>query len=62
MRELGLVENQIWYKCDAFTHLNLDSKNPYGIKASLYGSKDVLDAKPDKKSEGFFYKKKDHGD
>ncbi len=32
----------IYYKADAFTHLGVDSKNEWGLKASLYSSKDVL--------------------
>jgi len=52
---------------DAFTHLGIDSTNPYNIKASLYNSTDVLQAKPeegkDGKLDGFFHKKKkDDGD
>ena len=34
--------NGIYYKCDAFTYLGLESDNKYGLKASLYSSKDVL--------------------
>ena len=34
--------NGIYYKCDAFTYLGIESENPYGIKASLYSSRDVL--------------------
>ncbi|KAK3669896.1 hypothetical protein LTR78_010207 [Recurvomyces mirabilis] len=32
----------IYYKCDAYTYLDLGSQNEYKIKASLYSSKDVL--------------------
>lgn len=32
----------IYYKCDAYTYLGIESDNPYGLKASLYSSKDVL--------------------
>lgn len=43
--ELGLCPRQgsgIYYKCDAFTHLGIDSTNPYGLKASIYSSQEVL--------------------
>jgi len=63
MRDLGLIETRkaIYYKCDAYTYLGLNSQNEYEIKASLYSSVDVLKSKDDKKDqklEGFFYKKK----
>jgi hypothetical protein len=32
----------IYYKCDAFTYLDIGSGNEYGIPASLYNSKDIL--------------------
>ena len=32
----------IWYKADAYTHLGIESRNQYGIKASLYGSYALL--------------------
>lgn len=32
----------IYYKCDAYTHLNIGSGNPYNLAASLYSSKDLL--------------------
>lgn len=35
-------ERGIYYKADAFTHLGIDSKNEWGLKASLFSSKDVL--------------------
>lgn len=35
-------ERGIYYKADAFTHLGVDSKNEWGLKASLFASKDVL--------------------
>ncbi|GAB7341171.1 hypothetical protein MBLNU457_7466t1 [Dothideomycetes sp. NU457] len=34
--------NGICYKCDAFTYLGINSNNPYGLKASIYSSRDVL--------------------
>ena len=35
-------ERGIYYKADAFTHLGIDSKNEWGLKASLFSSKDML--------------------
>ena len=48
--EMGLVngkgpmgeEKGIYYKADAFTHLGIESRNDWGLKASLFSSKDVL--------------------
>lgn len=45
--ELGLVEKRseargIWYKCDAWTHLDIMSGNRYGLKATMYSSREVL--------------------
>lgn len=42
--ELGLIpaERGVFYKADAYTHLNITSDNPYNIPASLYSSRDVL--------------------
>lgn len=43
--ELGVVrkdERPIYYKCDALTHLGIKSDNPYGLKASLFSSRDVF--------------------
>ncbi|KAI9825310.1 MAG: hypothetical protein M1819_000556 [Sarea resinae] len=34
----------IYYKCDAYTHLGINSKNEWGFKASLYSSKELLTA------------------
>lgn len=45
MAELGLVnpgERPIYYKCDAYTYLDITSKNEYGLKASMFSSRDVL--------------------
>jgi hypothetical protein len=46
MVALGLTSKDaarpIYYKCDAFTYLDIGSGNPYGIPASLYNSKDIL--------------------
>lgn len=35
-------ERGVYYKADAFTDLGIDSKNEWGLKASLYSSRDVL--------------------
>ncbi|KAL8851111.1 MAG: hypothetical protein Q9221_004007 [Calogaya cf. arnoldii] len=50
--ELGLVkkkgageERGIYYKADAFTELGINSGNEWGLKASLYASKDLLEAR-----------------
>jgi hypothetical protein len=45
--ELGLAprnasDGAIYYKADVYTHLDLSSSNPYGLKASLYSSKDIM--------------------
>ncbi|KAK6000855.1 hypothetical protein QM012_003580 [Aureobasidium pullulans] len=44
--ELGLApraaDGAIYYKTDAYTYLNIDSSNSYGLKASLYSSKDII--------------------
>lgn len=56
MRVLGLVKDGspgkwggnnngggrvVYYKCDAYTHLDIMSGNEYKIKASIYNSRDV---------------------
>ena len=46
--ELGLVRNEqkpIYYKADAYTYLEILGDNPYGLKASLFSSRDVLAGK-----------------
>ena len=46
--ETGLVDEEsrpIYYKCDAYTYLDIKSKNEYGLKASLFSSRDVLSGK-----------------
>ncbi|EAW09476.1 DUF1917 domain-containing protein [Aspergillus clavatus NRRL 1] len=46
--DLGLVkqdERPIYYKCDALTYLSIMSDNPYGLKASMASSRDVLTGK-----------------
>lgn len=35
-------ERGVYYKADAFTDLGIDSKNEWGLRASLYSSRDVL--------------------
>ncbi|KAE8448245.1 hypothetical protein EG329_009676 [Mollisiaceae sp. DMI_Dod_QoI] len=60
LKDLGIIDSRekpIYYKCDAYTYLDLKSNNPYNIKASLYNSKDILQAKPEKKIDTFFYNK-----
>ncbi|MCJ1362237.1 hypothetical protein MMC16_001339 [Acarospora aff. strigata] len=32
----------VYYKCDAYTHLGITSSNEWGLKASMYSSRDVL--------------------
>jgi len=40
---LGIKEGRgIYYKCDAYTHWDIGSGNPYGLQASLYSSRDML--------------------
>lgn len=53
--ELGLVKrpaddagNGIYYKCDAWTLWELGSGNDYKIKASMYGSKEMLSGGKDR--------------
>jgi hypothetical protein len=50
MAELDLTSKDatrpIYYKCDAFTYLDIGSGNEYGIPASLYNSKDMLNGSP----------------
>ncbi|EPS26929.1 hypothetical protein POX_g08773 [Penicillium oxalicum] len=44
----GLVDKKsrpIYYKCDAYTYLDIKSNNDYGLKASLFSSHDVLAGK-----------------
>jgi len=60
LKDLGLVETKgrpIYYKCDAYTHLDIKSGNEWGIKASLYSSADLLKPK-EQKLDAFFKKKK----
>ena len=46
MVDVGLITRkggEIYYKCDAYTHLGIERWNEWGIKASLYSSKEVFD-------------------
>ncbi|KAJ5820127.1 hypothetical protein N7474_005718 [Penicillium riverlandense] len=46
--DVGLVnadQRPIYYKCDAYTMLDIKSKNDFGLKASLFSSRDVLSGK-----------------
>lgn len=49
LNDLGLARKGemrgIYYKCDAYTHLDIKSGNEYKVKASMYSSKDVFDGK-----------------
>jgi hypothetical protein len=36
------TNKSIYYKCDAYTYLDIGAGNEYGLQASLYNSKDVL--------------------
>jgi Domain of unknown function (DUF1917) len=44
MQELNLVKGEqgIYYKCDAYTNLNIMSGNDYKLQASMYSSKEML--------------------
>jgi len=53
LKDMNLLPDEssnrgIYYKCDAYTYLDIKSDNPYGLKASLYASKDVLAEKEGK--------------
>ncbi|KIV81939.1 hypothetical protein PV11_04086 [Exophiala sideris] len=61
LKQLGLLDNDsfgdgsrsnngnagkvIYYKCDAYTYLDISSNNEYKLKASMYNSKDMLAGK-----------------
>ncbi|KAG9233070.1 hypothetical protein BJ875DRAFT_379371 [Amylocarpus encephaloides] len=72
MKTLGLVQTArkpIYYKCDAYTYLEIKSNNEYNIKASLYSSRDFLKTKSQQTKEleqgklhSLLYKKKEGGD
>lgn len=44
LSELGLVKRDqgIFYKCDAYTYLDIMGGNEYKLKASMYGSREML--------------------
>ncbi|KAG8162633.1 hypothetical protein KVR01_007111 [Diaporthe batatas] len=47
LRQLELVRDRaggkpIYYKADAFTYLGIGSGNPWGLRASLYSSRDIF--------------------
>ncbi len=44
LRDLGLVQDEqgIFYKCDAYTYLDIMNGNEFKLKASMYGSKGML--------------------
>lgn len=39
--ELNVSKKSITYKCDAYTHLDIMSDNPYKLRATLYSSDEV---------------------
>lgn len=39
---VGIDKAPIFYKADAWTYLGIESKNNYGLRASLYSAKDFL--------------------
>lgn len=51
MQELHLIKGErgIYYKCDAYTYLNIMSGNDYKLKASMYSSKEILKDTPARK-------------
>ena len=51
MQELHLTKagQGIYYKCDAYTYLNIMSGNDYKLKASMYSSKEMLKGTPTKR-------------
>ncbi|KAJ4291329.1 hypothetical protein N0V88_006333 [Collariella sp. IMI 366227] len=48
MVEMGLVKPEmqrgIMYKCDAYTYLDIYKGNAYGLRPSIYGSREMLGA------------------
>jgi Domain of unknown function (DUF1917) len=52
LKEMKLVgdEQGIFYKCDAYTYLDIMNGNEYKLRASMYGSKEML--KEDGKIDG----------
>ncbi|KAK3724451.1 hypothetical protein LTR37_001075 [Vermiconidia calcicola] len=52
--DLGVCNKSkyIYYKCDAYTYLGLNSDNAYKIRASLYSSKEILENEAKAKQDG----------
>lgn len=42
----------LYYKCDAYTHLDIMSTNPYRLRASLYSSKEIFSHEANAKQDG----------
>jgi hypothetical protein len=55
LNNIGLVptdkKKQLWYKCDAFTFLDIMSGNPYGLRASLYSSSEFVAKKVEERGK-----------
>lgn len=51
IQDLQLVKSEqgIYYKCDAYTYLNIMSGNDFKLKASMYSSKEISEDKSAKK-------------
>jgi hypothetical protein len=51
MQELNLIKREqgIYYKCDAYTYLDIMSGNDYKLQASMYSSKEMLKRTMDEK-------------
>ncbi|KAK3709943.1 hypothetical protein LTR37_010562 [Vermiconidia calcicola] len=60
--DLGVCNKSkpIYYKCDAYTYLGLNSDNAYNIRASLYSSKEVLENEAKAKADGPIVRLKKH--
>jgi hypothetical protein len=63
LRDLALLprDNRIFYKPDVFTHLNIYSNNQWGIKTSLYASRDILEAEEAKNRKAALKKRSSTG-
>lgn len=46
------VAKVIYYKCDAYTHLDLTSGNEFRLKASMYSSRDMLKKERQSRADG----------
>lgn len=42
----GPTARPIYYKCDAYTHLDVSTGNQWGMKPSMYSSTEILASKP----------------